>query len=138
MIEPAPIVHGLEQVMMDKKRKLESMEKGESKYEAAYILSSASYVEQHQSVADNLLSKRRNIISPILFEALLFLKSNSSYWSDKDVILLAIKNDQILQKNMRIQKIEKEMEVHELDNLRDLQLVLNQEYNIIKISTMMD
>ena len=47
MIEPARIVHGLEQVMMDKKRKLESMEKGESKYEAAYILSSAAYVEQH-------------------------------------------------------------------------------------------
>ncbi len=47
---------------------------------ATFILGSAAEVERLWSVAKNVLKDNRKSMTPLLFEALLFLKVNNSYW----------------------------------------------------------
>ena len=75
-----------------KKRKNTEL-KSNSKYEAGYILASAACVECHWSVADTILTKRRQSLSPVVFEALLFLKSNWEHVTES-MIVEAIKISQ--------------------------------------------
>ena len=101
----------LAQLIKDRKRKAKDIQ-GDSKYEAGYILASAACVEQHWSVADTILTKQRQKLSPIVFEALLFLRSNWEYVTDS-LIVQAIKLNQLATKSKRTQVKEAQMEEDE-------------------------
>ena len=88
-VRPVEKPSTLAQLVQDRKRKAKDIQ-GDSKYQADYILASAACVEQHWSVADTSLTKRRQKLSPMLFEALLFLRSNWEYVTDS-LIVEAIK-----------------------------------------------
>ena len=49
----------------------------------AFILGSAAVVERLWSISDNLIDGERNKTSPILLEALLYLRDNRLYWDDQ-------------------------------------------------------
>lgn len=66
-----------------RKRKREN---GENKYmNTNFILGSVAEVERMWSTAKNILSDKRMRMSPVLLEAILFLKLNAGYWSQDDV-----------------------------------------------------
>jgi hypothetical protein len=54
-----------------------------------FILASAAEVEQPWSIASNVMQTNRRGMSPVLLEALLFLKINRSFW-DVHAVLKAM------------------------------------------------
>ena len=69
----------------ERKRKREEM--GESQYiNCDFIMGSAACVERLWSEADAIFTKRRNGLSPITFEMILFLKKNHDLWDLSDVV----------------------------------------------------
>ncbi len=54
-----------------------------------FILGTTAEIERLWSVAKNILSTNRKAMEPLLFEAILFLKTNHSYW-DLDAVQLAM------------------------------------------------
>ena len=59
-----------------KKRRLDNDQYGN----VDFILGSAAVVERLWSIVDRLVDGYRNNISPLLMEALIFLRENRSYW----------------------------------------------------------
>ncbi len=76
------------------------------------MIGSAAVVECLWSVARYILTTNRSLLSPVLFEALLFLRSNCTLWDVRTVqrALLAVREDQ---KSNRLKK--KLAEVAEAD-----------------------
>eukprot|EP00956_Cyclotella_meneghiniana_P039167 scaffold166891_cov21-Cyclotella_meneghiniana.AAC.1 len=66
--------------------KKEAKEQG-SKYEAGIhaVMGTAATVEQVWSQADEVLTKRRSGMSPLLFECILYLKFNRDLWGMDDI-----------------------------------------------------
>eukprot|EP00171_Calliarthron_tuberculosum_P005080 IDg5080t1 len=53
----------------------------EARYrDCGFVLGSAAIVERLWSVGKNIYSENRKSISPVLFESILFLKTNESFW----------------------------------------------------------
>ncbi|KAG6949662.1 hypothetical protein JG687_00014712 [Phytophthora cactorum] len=48
-------------------------------------------VERLFSSAKYVMTERRNRMTPVLFEAMTFLKTNSAYWDSRLVVAKAIK-----------------------------------------------
>ena len=72
-------------VANDKKKVRE--ENGKSQYiDCSFIMGSAACVERLWSEADAIVSKRRNGLSPITLEMILFLKINKDLWDLSDVV----------------------------------------------------
>ena len=62
-------------------------QKGKSQYiDCSFIMGSAACVERLWSEADAIVSKRRNGLSPITLEMILFLKKNKDLWDLSDVV----------------------------------------------------
>ena len=60
---------------------------GKSQYiDCSFIMGSAACVERLWSEADAIVSKRRNGLSPITLEMILFLKKNKDLWDLSDVV----------------------------------------------------
>ena len=61
-----------------------------------HVIGSAAVVERLWSVARYILTTNRSALSPVLFEALLFLRSNRTLWDVRTVqrALLAVREDQ--------------------------------------------
>jgi hypothetical protein len=61
-----------------------------------HVIGSAAVVERLWSVARYILTTNRSSLSPVLFEALLFLRSNRTLWDVRTVqrALLAVREDQ--------------------------------------------
>ena len=53
---------------------------------ADFILSSAAVVERLWSLADKILDGARNNTTPIVVEALLFLRCNRSFWDEETIV----------------------------------------------------
>jgi hypothetical protein len=81
-------------------------------YRFDHVIGSAAVVERLWSVARYILTTNRSSLSPVLFEALLFLRSNRTLWDVRTVqrALLAVREDQ---KSDRLKK--KLAEVAEAD-----------------------
>ena len=66
--------------MLERKRKRESQMADNTYCNCDFILGSAAEVERLWSHAELIMRDNRRHISPILFEALLFLKVNRRFW----------------------------------------------------------
>ena len=67
-------------------RKRQKLEKKECMYiNCDFILGSTAEIERLWSVAKNIMRDNRKHMEPILFEALIFLKVNRSYWDISSV-----------------------------------------------------
>ena len=108
-----PRPNTISQIMAGRKRKITEL-KSNSKYEAGYILASAACVECHWSVADTILTKRRQSLSPVVSEALLFLKSNWEHVTES-MIVEAIKINQLENKEKRTEERLNQMEADKND-----------------------
>ena len=77
-----------------------------------HIIGSAAEVERLWSIARYLLTTLRSQLSPILFEALLFLRLNRTIWNERTVQMacLAVREQS---KNDRLEKKLKEAADHE-------------------------
>ena len=115
--EPVEKASTLAQALKNRKRKASELQ-SESKYQASYILASACCVENHWSVADVILTKRRQTLSSIVFEALIFLRSNWEYVNDS-LIVEAIKLNQHATKAQRTKVREDAMEEEEANIAED-------------------
>ena len=85
--EPQPQYEDFK-ALMEKagKHKKEAKEQG-SKYVASIhaVMGTAATVEQVWSQADEVLTKRRSNMSPLLFECILYLKFNRDLWDMDDI-----------------------------------------------------
>jgi len=73
---------------------------------------SAAEIERVWSMANFILVKERNSMSPIMFEALIFLKFNFSHWDDA-LILKAYSKALNKQRSERLEKRLKELQEEE-------------------------
>ena len=73
------------QFIIKKDRKLEQ-QKSSQYINANFILGSASELERLWSIAGDILSLNRRSVTPLLFEALLSLRVNNSYWGQATVV----------------------------------------------------
>jgi hypothetical protein len=78
-----------EKIKLKKKMKLEKTYTGNYK-NVDFVLGSAAEVERLWSVARYVITDLRIRLSPVMFEALLFLKVNKDYW-DKYLVAEAMK-----------------------------------------------
>ena len=88
-----------------KKRRLNNYQYGN----VDFILGSAAVVERLWSIADRLIDGERNNTSPLLMEALLFLRSNRIYW-DIELVRTAFN---AVRSQIATQKMEEEAEYEE-------------------------
>ncbi len=75
-----------------------------------FILGSAAEVERLWSVAKNILKDNRKSMTPLLFEALLFLKVNNSYWG-LELVCEAVKTARSAKVKARIQEDAEQAEI---------------------------
>ena len=81
-----------------------------------FVVGSAAEIERVWSMANFILVKERNSMSPIMFEALIFLKFNFSYWDDA-LILKAYSKALNKQRSERLEKrLEELQEEEELES----------------------
>lgn len=82
--EPAEIPVANNQMSLSdmiQERKKRRIEKAPRYRNCDFILGSAAEVERLWSISKHILCDNRKTLTPILFEALLFLKVNKSYWN---------------------------------------------------------
>ena len=77
-----------------------------------FVVGSAAEIERVWSMANYILVKERTSMSPIMFEALIFLKFNVSYWDDA-LILKAYSKALNKQRSERLEKRLEELQVEE-------------------------
>jgi hypothetical protein len=101
----------MREVARGEKRKAQEMA-GKSKYmDCLFIMGSAACVETLWSEADALMDKRRQALSPINFEMILFLKKNKDLWG-LDEVIQANRNSLKRDKESRAEKKMEEAEPH--------------------------
>ena len=81
-------------------------------------MTSAACMKCHRLVADNIITNRRQNITPILFEALLIWRSNWECVTDFDIVNVIIIN-QFTRKGDHIKKTKKLIGEQEEDLLQD-------------------
>ena len=94
------------------RRELHKMKRRLNNYQYGnvdFILGSAAVVERLWSIVDRLIDGERNNTSPLLMEALLFLRANIIYW-DKELMRTAFNAIRI---QIATQKMEEEAEYEE-------------------------
>lgn len=74
-----------------------------------FILGSVAEVERVWSVAKHLLGDVRHRLSPIMLEALLFLRFNERFWDDQ-LVAQAISNARAERTNKRVREVQAEMD----------------------------
>jgi len=69
-----------------------------------FICGSAAEVERLWSTARYILTSQRRSMTPLVFEVLLFLKTNQRFWDHDDIILDAIHRAKVESRNERLSK----------------------------------
>lgn len=74
-----------------------------------FILGSVAEVERLWSSAKHLLGEKRHAMTPLLLEALLFLRFNECFWDEK-LVAQAISHSRAERAKMRSAEVENEVE----------------------------
>ncbi len=65
--------------------KRKRMERNDKYMNCDFILGSVAEIERLWSIAKNILTDNREDLAPLVFEAILFLNVNRTYWNDGNV-----------------------------------------------------
>ena len=101
----------------NKRQKVEKQGANKGYVNCDFILGSAAEIERVWSTAELILRKARFRMTPILFEALIYLKYNSRYWN-KHLVKQAIKE---VKTESSMERMEKELEAMELAGDNDVE-----------------